>query len=75
MKQMTFTMEEDGRIFLQVKGNITFQDIIRIAAVLMAKSAVKGLQEEAIREDEIEDFFRRTTDAARLTMKRMQEEE
>ncbi len=69
MKKIILTLEEDGSIYLQVTDPINFQEIIRTSAALMAKSVNIGLREKIIREDEIEDFYRRTIGAARLMAK------
>lgn len=74
MKKIILTLEEDGSIYLQVTGPINFQEIIRTSAALMAKSVNIGLHEKIIREDEIEDFYRRTIGAARLMVKMQNDE-
>ena len=74
MKKIILTLEEDGSIYLQVTGPINFQEIVRISAALMAKSVNIGLRAKIIREDEIEDFYRRTIGAARLMVKMQNDE-
>lgn len=54
---MTLTIEDDDAVFLQVKGNIQVKDIIRVSAVLMAKSVKIGLEQNVIYKSEVDDFY------------------
>ena len=75
MKQMIFTIMDDESCYLQIKGGrINFKEVIRVASALMASAAEMGLAKNAIREDEIEDFFGECVKTARFTLAEMRKE-
>ena len=65
MKHLKLALADDGSVFLQVKGDISGEDIIRASAMLMAKSIKIGLARNVIRESEIDSLYTHIVDTSK----------